>query len=52
MVDLEGQLTEAIGARVHIRPGRGKHSGRIVIEYHGLEDFDRIAAAFGLELES
>ncbi len=52
VVDLEGQLTEAIGARVHIRPGRGKHSGRIVIEYHGLEDFDRIAAAFGLELES
>jgi len=52
LLDLERQLTEAVGTRVQIRPGRAKHSGRIVIEYHDLDGFDRIAAALGAALES
>jgi hypothetical protein len=35
-----------------IRPGRGKHSGRIVIEYYSLEDFDRVIEALGGAIES
>ncbi len=46
--DLEEQFREAIGTRVAIRPGRRKNSGKIVIEYYSLDDFDRIAEAFGL----
>ncbi|MHC4294618.1 MAG: ParB/RepB/Spo0J family partition protein [Planctomycetota bacterium] len=48
LVDLEERLTNAAGTRVKILPGRAKHSGRIVIEYYSLDDFDRIGAALGL----
>lgn len=50
--DVERQLSEAIGARVSIRPGRRKHAGRIVIEYHSLEDFDRVVEALGTRIDS
>jgi ParB family transcriptional regulator, chromosome partitioning protein len=46
--DLEERLTQAIGTRVNIRPGRTKNSGRIVVDYYNLEDFDRISALLGL----
>ena len=47
--DLEQQLTDVVGTRVLIQPGRRKHSGRIVLEYYTLDDFDRIAGSLGLE---
>jgi ParB family chromosome partitioning protein len=50
--DLERQLCQAVGTKVSIRPGRAKHSGRIVIEYYSLEDFDRIAARLGAAIDS
>jgi ParB family transcriptional regulator, chromosome partitioning protein len=50
--DLEEQLTQAVGTRVAIVQGKGKHNGRIVVDYYNLEDFDRIAGALGLKLES
>ena len=50
--DVERQLSEAVGARVSIRPGRRKHAGRIVIEYHSLEDFDRVVEALGTRIDS
>ena len=50
--DVERQLTEAVGTKVHIRPGRGRHRGRIVIEYYSLDDFDRIAGLLGAEIDS
>ena len=34
--DLEQQLTETVGTRVTIVPGRSKNSGRIVVEYYNL----------------
>jgi len=49
VVDLEGRLTGSVGTRVKILPGRGKNSGRIVIDYYSLDDFDRIAGMLGLE---
>ena len=47
--DLEERLTQALGTRVRILPGRAKHSGRIVLDYYSLDDFDRIASRLGLE---
>lgn len=48
--DIEQQLTETIGTKVSILPGRAKHTGRIVVEYYSLDDFDRIANSLGLEV--
>jgi len=50
--DLEDQLTRTVGTRVAIKPSKAKDRGRIVIDYYSLDDFDRIAAALGLKLES
>ena len=52
LADVERQLGEAIGTKVRIRPGRAKHSGKLVVEYYSLDDFDRIVAKFGVTLES
>jgi ParB family chromosome partitioning protein len=50
--DLEEQLTQAVGARVTILPGRAKHTGKLLIEYYSLDDFDRLAAKLGVTVES
>ena len=49
--DIEERLTRSVGTRVLIAPGRGKDSGRIVIDYYNLDDFDRIAQRLGLQGE-
>lgn len=46
--DLEEQLTNVIGTKVAIQPGRKKHTGRIVLDYYSLDDFDRLTATLGL----
>ena len=51
LADLEARLTEAVGTRVRIQPGRTRHTGRIVLDYYSLEDFDRISGAFGLKAD-
>lgn len=51
ILDLQEQLTRCVGTRVEITPGRKKHSGRILIDYYSLDDFDRIAGGLGLQLE-
>ena len=48
VADLERRLTEAVGTRVRVQPGRGRNRGRIVLEYYSLDDFDRIAACLGV----
>lgn len=50
--DLEEQLTQAVGTRVTILPGRAKHTGRVVVEYYSLDDFERIAGLLGLKVQS
>lgn len=42
IVDLEQQMTRALSTKVHIHPSRRKGSGKIVIEFYSLDDFDRI----------
>ena len=50
--DIEHQLTERIGTRVSINQGRSKNTGKIVVEYYSLDDFDRISQALGLQIDS
>lgn len=42
IVDLEQQMTRSISTKVQILPSRKKGSGKVVIEYYSLDDFDRI----------
>jgi len=42
LADLEAQMTRALSTKVHIKPAKRKGSGRIVIEFYNLDDFDRI----------
>lgn len=49
--DLERRFEEALKTRVSIKEGRRKGSGRLVIEYFSIDDFDRIAEALGVALE-
>lgn len=47
--ELERALSQSLGVRVTLRPGRGKHSGAIVIRYRNLDEFDQLAAKLGLK---
>ncbi len=49
--DMEDRLSKAVGTRVTIQEGRRRHSGRIVIAYYNLDDFQRIAARLGVDAE-
>jgi ParB family transcriptional regulator, chromosome partitioning protein len=49
--DMERRFEEATRTKVTIREGKRKGSGRIVIEYFSLDDFDRIAEMLGVEAE-
>lgn len=46
--DLKRRFEEALRTKVTIREGRRKGTGRIVIEYYSLDDFDRIADRLGI----
>jgi ParB family chromosome partitioning protein len=41
--DVEETLSKALGLGVRLQPGRKKNSGRVLIRYSSLEEFDRIA---------
>jgi len=42
IVDLEQQMTRALSTKVQVNPARKKGTGKIVIEFYSLDDFDRI----------
>lgn len=44
---VEEALSKALGVSVVLKPGKGKNTGRIVIRYKSLEEFDRIAQRLG-----
>ena len=46
--DIETTFSRAIGTAVTIAQGRRKNSGRIVIHYRNLDEFDRIAQRLGV----
>jgi len=51
ILDLEERLLQSLGTRVSIRPARKANSGRIVIDYYSVDDFDRIASMLGIPHE-
>lgn len=46
--DLEARLSGTVGTRVRVQEGRKRNTGRIVVEYYSLDDFDRITNLLGL----
>jgi ParB family chromosome partitioning protein len=50
--DMEEKLIGALGTQVIIREGRRRHTGRIVIEYYSLDDFERIVGLLGIPQEA
>jgi len=50
--DVERRFEDVLKTKVYIKESRKKHRGRIVIEYYTLDDFDRIASALGVAVES
>jgi ParB family chromosome partitioning protein len=48
---VQRRFEETLRTKVTIREGRRKGSGRVVIEFYSLDDFDRIADALGVTLE-
>ncbi len=47
MLDVESALAKALGVRVKLRGGKRKNSGRIVIQYGSLDEFERIVERLG-----
>ena len=45
---LERQLADQLGTKVSIRPGAAKGSGRLIIEFYNLEQFDGLMQRMGL----
>ena len=52
IVDLEQQLTQQLASRVTISPAKKANSGKLTIDYHSLDDFDRIVEALGVSISS
>lgn len=48
VANMEHLLASALGTRVKIKEGRRRHTGKIVIEYYNLDDFERILRVLGL----
>jgi ParB family chromosome partitioning protein len=49
--ELQRRFEEAIKTKVHIHEGKRKGTGKIVIEYYSLDDFDRVAEKLGVALD-
>lgn len=49
-VELERQLGEHLGTKVHVRTGRGGSRGRLVIEFYDLDHFDGLMARIGFQI--
>ncbi len=51
VVDLEERLRAELGSRVHIKEGRKRHTGKLILEYFSLDDFERIMKRLGVDVE-
>jgi ParB family chromosome partitioning protein len=47
VADLERQLAEYLGTRVHLQLGRKKGSGRLVLDFYNLDQFDGLMQKIG-----
>lgn len=51
VVDMEQRFEERLKTKVVIEEGKRKGTGRIIIEYYTLDDFDRVAETLGVRGE-
>lgn len=51
LADMQRRFEETVRTKVVIKEGKRKGTGRIVIEYHSLDEFDRLASMLGVPLE-
>lgn len=49
--DLERQFETAVGTKVTIHEGPRKSTGRVILRYYSLDDFDRIAELLGVKMD-
>jgi len=49
--ELEERFRHALQTKVSIAEGRKRNTGKIVIEYSGIDDFNRVAERLGVQLE-
>jgi len=49
--DLERQISEALGTRVAIKPGRKKGAGALTLEFYSLDQFDHLLDRLGVKLD-
>lgn len=49
--DITRRFEEVLKTKVKIIEGRRRNSGKIVIKYYSLDDFDRVAEALGVRVE-
>ncbi|MCC6680142.1 MAG: ParB/RepB/Spo0J family partition protein [Phycisphaeraceae bacterium] len=48
--DLEKQISQQLGTRVHLNPSRKKGAGRLTIEFYSLDEFDAIMNRLGVQV--
>jgi ParB family chromosome partitioning protein len=51
IVDLERRLQTLLGTKVNIKPNKRNNRGRIIIDYHSIDEFDRLTEKMGLAEE-
>jgi ParB family chromosome partitioning protein len=51
IVDLERRLQSLLGTKVLIKPNKRNNRGRIIIDYHSIDEFDRLTEQMGLAAE-
>jgi ParB family chromosome partitioning protein len=51
IVDLERRLQSLLGTKVNIKPNKRSNRGRIIIDYHSIDEFDRLTETMGLAVE-
>ena len=49
--DLASRLSTTLGLRVRILESRRRHSGRVIIDYHSLDDFERLLQRLGVRAD-
>ncbi|MHC5158480.1 MAG: ParB/RepB/Spo0J family partition protein, partial [Planctomycetota bacterium] len=51
IVDLERRLQTLLATKVNIKPNKRNNRGRIIIDYHSIDEFDRLTEKMGLTAE-
>ena len=52
LADLERQLADRLSSKVRIEANADRSKGRLIVEFYGIDHFDRVLDELGLRLES